>query len=199
MELIARELKALGLYNARSLSFDGVEYEPLRHDLTDQDVEIWDAWADAYQIIHAHLGNALEAAGVHDAEGAAKSALAASAAKSAFESSRLRFFAALLSGLKVPSLITSIRADLAEGRCAVVQVVSTNEAVMERRLAEIPPEEWNNLSIDLTPKDTVLDYLRSAFPTDLMQEVKDENGSPCATRTGPRCRARRRCACARRS
>jgi hypothetical protein len=27
---------------------------------------------------------------------------------------------------------------------------------MERRLAEIPPEEWNNLTIDLTPKDQVL-------------------------------------------
>lgn len=176
MELIARELKALGLYNARSLSFDGVEYEPLRHDLTAQDVEVWDAWADAYQIIHAHLGRALEATGVQDAEGKPKSALAASAAKSAFESSKLRFFAALLSGLKAPSLIVSVRQDLGEDRCAVVQVVSTNEAVMERRLAEIPPEEWNNLTIDLTPKDTVLDYLRSAFPTDLMQEVKDEDG-----------------------
>jgi hypothetical protein len=38
----------------------------------------------------------------------------------------------------------------------VVQIVSTNEAVMERRLAEIPPEEWNNLTVDLTPKDQVL-------------------------------------------
>ena len=158
------------------MSFDGVEYEPARHELTPEDVEIWDAWADAYQVIHTHLSAALEATGVNDAEGKPKSALAASAAKSAFEGSKLRFFAALLSGLKAPSLIRSIRQDLADGRCAVVQVVSTNEAVMERRLAEIPPEEWNNLSIDLTPKDTVLDYLKSAFPTDLMQQIKDEDG-----------------------
>ena len=27
---------------------------------------------------------------------------------------------------------------------------------MERRLAEIPAEEWNNLAVDLTPKDQVL-------------------------------------------
>jgi len=47
MELIARELKALGLYIARSLSFDGVEYEAVQHTLTPEDVEIWDAWADA--------------------------------------------------------------------------------------------------------------------------------------------------------
>ena len=173
MELIARELKALGLYIARSLSFDGVEYEAVGHKLTEADVEIWDAWADAYQVIHAHLRQALEATGVTDAEGKPKSALAASLALSAFEASKQRFFANLLAGLKAPTLIGSIRTDLAEGRSAVVQVVTTNEAVMERRLAEIPPEEWNNLSIDLSPKDTVLDYLKGAFPIHVMEEDRD--------------------------
>ena len=64
MELIARELKAMGLYIARSLSFDGVEYEALRHPLTDDDIAIWDAWADAYQLIHQNLRAALEAVGI---------------------------------------------------------------------------------------------------------------------------------------
>src|SRR5579859_4099809 len=61
MELIARELKAMGLYIARSLSFDGVEYDALRHPLADGDIAIWDAWADAYQLIHQNLRAALEA------------------------------------------------------------------------------------------------------------------------------------------
>src|SRR3546814_5006663 len=34
MELVARDLKALGLYTARALSFAGVEYEILRPELT---------------------------------------------------------------------------------------------------------------------------------------------------------------------
>jgi hypothetical protein len=34
MEVLARDLKALGLYTARSLSFDGVEYELVEHELT---------------------------------------------------------------------------------------------------------------------------------------------------------------------
>ncbi len=176
MELIARELKALGLYIARSLSFDGVEYEAVRHELTEADVEIWDAWADAYQVIHSHLSTALEATGVNDQDGKPKSALAASLALSAFESSKQRFFAGLLAGLKAPTLVASIRTDLAEGRSAVVQIVTTNEAVMERRLAEIPPEEWNNLSVDLSPKDSVLDYLQNAFPVHAMEEIKDGAG-----------------------
>ena len=176
MELIARELKAMGLYIARSLSFEGVEYEALRHPLTDDDVAIWDAWADAYQLIHRNLRAALDAVGVTE-EGKPKSGQAASAVMSAFEGAKLRFFGHLLSGLKAPSLVASIRKDLAIGRSAVVQVVSTNEAVMERRLAAIPPEEWNNLAVDLTPKDQVLDYLMGAFPVMAMDAVEDEDGA----------------------
>lgn len=176
MELIARELKAMGLYIARSLSFDGVEYEALRHPFTEDDIAIWDAWADAYQLIHQNLRAALEAVGVTE-DGKAKSGLAASAVMSAFEGCKQRFFGHLLSGLKSPSLVGSIRQDLAAGRCSVVQIVSTNEAVMERRLAEIPAEEWNNLAVDLTPKDQVLDYLMGAFPVMAMDAIEDEEGA----------------------
>ncbi len=176
MELVARELKALGLYVARSLSFEGVEYEPLVHPLTSDDVAIWDAWADAFQVIHANLAEALKATGVSDHTGKPKSPLAASAVHSAFEGAKLRFFGHLLAGLKAPSLIASIRDDLGNGRSAVVQIVSTNEAVMERRLLSIPPEEWNNLSIDLTPREYVLDYLREAFPVHLMEAIEDDDG-----------------------
>ncbi|PZR35481.1 bifunctional class I SAM-dependent methyltransferase/DEAD/DEAH box helicase [Caulobacter segnis] len=176
MELIARELKALGLYIARSLSFDGVEYEALPHALSADDILIWDRWADAYQLIHRNLRQALKATGVLDANGAARSGQAASAVMSAFEGTKLRFFGHLLAGLKAPSLIAAIRADLAAGRSSVVQVVSTNEAVMERRLAQIPAEEWNNLTVDLTPKDQVLDYLMATFPIQAMSIIEDEDG-----------------------
>ncbi len=177
MELVARELKALGLYAARSLSFEGVEYEPLVHTLTPDDVAVWDDWADAFQMIHANLAEALKATGLSDEEGTPKSPMVASAVHSAFEGAKLRFFGHLLAGLKAPSLVASIRNDLAAARSAVVQIVSTNEAVMERRLASVPPEEWNNLSIDLTPREYVLDYLREAFPIHLMEAIEDGNGA----------------------
>ena len=176
MELVARELKALGLYVARSLSFEGVEYEPLIHPLTPDDIAIWDQWADAFQVIHSNLAEALKATGLNDEDGKPKSAMAVSAVHSAFEGAKLRFFGHLLAGLKAPSLIASIRDDLASDHSAVVQIVSTNEAVMERRLSSIPPEEWNNLSIDLTPREYVLDYLREAFPVHLMEAIEDDDG-----------------------
>ncbi|TAJ68722.1 MAG: methylase [Phenylobacterium sp.] len=175
MELVARELKAMGLYVARSLSFEGVEYSPLAHPLTADDIAIWDAWADAFQVIHANLTAALQAIGVVDDEGKVVSGAAMSALRSAFEGAKLRFFGHLLAGLKAPTLVAAIRRDLGAGRSAVVQIVSTNEAVMNRRLDEIPPEEWNNLQVDLTPKEYVLDYLQGAFPTALMEAVEGKD------------------------
>ena len=55
MEVLARDLKALGLYAARSLSFEGIEYEIVEHRLTAEQVRIYDAYADAFQIVHQNL------------------------------------------------------------------------------------------------------------------------------------------------
>ena len=58
--------------------------------------------------------------------------------------------------MKTPTLIRSVTSDLAAGHAAVIQIVSTGEALMERRLAEIPTEEWNDLTVDITPREYVL-------------------------------------------
>ncbi len=81
---------------------------------------------------------------------------AKSAARSAFESAKQRFFGHLLTSMKTPTLIRSITRDLEAGHSAVVQIVSTGEALMERRLAELPTEEWNDVRIDITPREYVL-------------------------------------------
>src|SRR3546814_10778297 len=49
MELVARDLKAQGLYLARALSFAGVEYAILEHSLTEAQIKIYDAYADAWR------------------------------------------------------------------------------------------------------------------------------------------------------
>ncbi|MFC3727137.1 strawberry notch-like NTP hydrolase domain-containing protein, partial [Neoaquamicrobium sediminum] len=51
MEVLARDLRSLGLYTARSLSYDGVEYELVEHQLTDEQRRIYDAYAGAFAIL----------------------------------------------------------------------------------------------------------------------------------------------------
>jgi hypothetical protein len=48
---VARDLKALGLYTSRALSFAGVEYDVLRHALTPAQIEIYDTYAKAWSIL----------------------------------------------------------------------------------------------------------------------------------------------------
>ena len=178
MEVVARDLKALGLYQARALSYDGVEVDILVHTLTAEQRRIYDAYAGAFKIIHAHIQDALQATGVTQKRDDATRTLnrnAKSAAISAFESTKQRFFGHLLTSMKCPTLIRAIKADLAAGHSSVVQLVSTGEALMDRRIAEIPPSEWHDLSIDLTPREYVLDYLTHAFPVQLQEAFTNES------------------------
>ncbi|MGD9540394.1 strawberry notch-like NTP hydrolase domain-containing protein [Methylocystis sp.] len=176
MEVLARDLKALGLYASRALSYAGVEVEMLEHQLSNEQIRIYDSYAGAFEIIHNNLTAALETANITGEGGKAYNRNAKSAARSAFESNKQRFFNHLITAMKVPSLIAAIEQDLEAGHAAVIQIVSTSEALMERRLAEIPSSEWGDLSCDITPREYVLDYLAHSFPTQLFEVYSDENG-----------------------
>ena len=176
MEVVARDLKALGLYQARALAYDGVEVDILEHPLTPEQRRIYDAYAGAFKVIHANIEAALEATGIVRGEDTLNRN-AKSAALSAFEGTKQRFFGHLLTGMKCPSLIRAVEADLDAGRSAVVQLVSTGEALMERRIAEIPASEWDDLTIDLTPRDGILSFLMHAFPVQLQESFTDDDGN----------------------
>ncbi|MCC5659130.1 strawberry notch family protein [Nostoc sp. XA010] len=188
MEVVARDLKALGLYLARSLSFDGVEYNTLEIELTKTQERIYNSYADAFQIIHNNLYKALEACNITGAK--TYNRAAKMSAMSQFESHKQRFFNHLLTGMKCPTLIKAIEQDLVQGLAVVIQIVSTNEELLKRRLDEVPASEWKDLNLDLTPREYLMDYLMSAFPVHLhsihsgvdgeekSEPVFDADGSP---------------------
>ena len=115
MEVLARDLKALGLYAARSLSYEGVEVEMLEHTLTPEQTRIYDAYAAAFQVIHHNLDAALKATNITSDAGTLNRQ-AKAAARSAFESNKQRFFNHLITAMKMPTLIRAIEADLAAGK-----------------------------------------------------------------------------------
>ena len=176
MEVLARDLKAMGLYASRSLSFEGVEYEILEHALTEEQVRIYDSYAEAYQVIHNRLDQALEACSITSPTGTLNKN-AKAAARSAFESTKQRFFNHLLTSMKTPTLIGTINQDVEDGHAAIVQLISTGQSITERRLAEIPTEEWNDIQVDVTPREIVAEYLMNSFPTQLFEEYSDDEGN----------------------
>ena len=119
----------------------------------------------------------MEAANITGSEGTLNRQ-AKSAARSAFESAKQRFFGHLLTSMKTPTLIRSIERDLDAGHAAVVQIVSTGEALMERRLAEIPTEEWNDVSrrhhAARVCRSTISQH---SFPVQLYEPFTDSEGN----------------------
>ena len=183
LELIARDLKTQGLYAARALSFAGVEYDILEHRLTPDQIGVYDAYADAWAIIHANLRAALDATRITDSfSKETYNSGAKAAALSIFESTKQRFFGQLLIGMKLPSLIPAMREDLTRGDCVVVQLVSTSEAMLNRALAGLGAEERANLDIELSPREFLMDYLTAAFPVRQMKTFVDDTGK---TRSEP--------------
>ncbi|WP_416341390.1 strawberry notch-like NTP hydrolase domain-containing protein [Sphingobium yanoikuyae] len=156
MELVARDLKALGLYTARALSFAGVEYDILRHELTPDQIAIYDAYADAWSIIHRNMERALELTAVVDGiENATLNSGAKASARSRFESTKQRFFGQLLLSMKLPTVIAAVCGHLDAGQSVVLQLVTTAESILDRRLGDLSPDERADLEIDLSPREAI--------------------------------------------
>ena len=191
MEVVARDLKALGLYTARALSFEGVEYDVLEHRLTDDERAAYDRFAAAFKVIHRNLHAALEATGITDAESGVTAGAAKASALSRFEGTKQRFFGHVLGGFKAGTLLRAIEDDLAEGWAPVVQIVSTGESHLDRALEGLDGDDLTEAH--LTPKETVIQWLRTAFPVQahrmveiegvvVAERLTHEDGSPVISR-----------------
>ncbi|WP_198648345.1 bifunctional class I SAM-dependent methyltransferase/DEAD/DEAH box helicase, partial [Cyanothece sp. BG0011] len=176
LEVVARDLKAMGLYLARSVSFDGVEYEIIEHELNDAQVAMYNRYADAYEIIYQNIEKALELTGISSKFGSTNGR-AKSSVYSRFESCKQRFFGHLITSIKCPTLIKQIEADMKEGKAAVIQLISTDEALLNRRLDEIPVSQWNDINVDITPREYLFDYLINGFPVHQYEWYTDGNGN----------------------
>ncbi len=171
MEVVAKDLKSMGLYTARSLSYDGVDVEMLNHALTPEQAAMYDTLARTWQGVLADVDHAMVAANSKQNADARKRAL------SAFWGSHQRFFNSVLTSLSVPSLINDAEVELQANHSIVMQLVNTNEATQERRMAQAAEAGQDLEDIDLSPRDVLMQYVQNSFPTTLYEEYQDEEGN----------------------
>ncbi len=173
MEIVARDLKAMGRYLARTLSFRGVERAQIVHPVTQAQREIYDAVSDGWQIVMRGVDAALQSTG------AANNGRAVAAARSAMFGAQQRFYNQLLTAMQMPSVLVEIERDLAEGHQVVLQIVNTNEATLERSIAESTTgEEAVDLDeVDLSSKDVLIEYVDKSWPTVKYEAAADGNGN----------------------
>mgnify|MGYP001182320257 CR=1 FL=1 len=170
MELVSRDMKAMGVYIARSLSFDGVTYDRLEHPLTEFQREVYDELARAWQGVLRRIDQALATTSAN------LNADAKSAAKAQFWGAQQRFFSQVLTAMQMPSVLTRIEADLEAGDAVVLQIVNTYEAAQARALAEAESED-DLETLDITPRDGLIQYVRNSFPVAQYEEFLDEDGN----------------------
>lgn len=179
MELVARDLKQTGSYMARSLSYDGVTYSRLDHELSPIQHDIYNRLAEAWQSVLNNMEAALQITGAVAESGRTKNSKAKAAALSAFWGAQQRFFNQIITSMQMPSVVEAVEADLARGDAVVLQLVNTNEAQQERAMSKRQAEEGEDADLedlDLTPRDQLIDMVRKSFPVAQYTDVIDENG-----------------------
>ncbi|WP_372393847.1 strawberry notch-like NTP hydrolase domain-containing protein (plasmid) [Azospirillum sp. HJ39] len=170
MEIVTRDVKALGRYVARSLSYEDVRYRRLVHELTPAQVELYDAMAEAWQLVLANVHKVMEIIGTSgDAQAKSKT-------MSAFWGSHQRFFNQVLTAMMMPTILKEMEADLAAGRSPLLYFVNTNEAAMDRALSREGAAE-NLEDLDMSPRESLLQYLEMCFPTKQHEAYMDEAGN----------------------
>lgn len=174
MELVARDAKQLGSYMARNLSFQGVEYNRLEHTLTKDQIENYNALADAWSMVLNNIDKALEM--VAKKSTGAIDGKAKSAAYSAFWGSNQRFFNQIITAMQMPSVIADIEKQLDDGKSVVLQLTNTNEASMERSLAKLQAEDDSLENLDLTPRDQLMQFVEHSFPVQQYESYVDDSG-----------------------
>jgi hypothetical protein len=168
MELVARDMKALGVYNARSLSYEGTEFELLQHTLTDEQVTLYNEacyfwrmcydWAkEGFSVTMANNQGKAEAMGQ-------------------FWGAAQRFYNQILISIQTPTAIEDMLKHLRAGDAVVVQLVSTNEAATKRAVGEALANEQSLDDLDLTPKDGLLNFIKNCFPVIQYEEYEDDEG-----------------------
>src|SRR5919108_4771045 len=135
MEMVSRDLKALGIYASASLSFGvcpeskkAVECRERIHQLTPAQRRMYDRAAAAWQVVLNNIDDALLIT-----NGGRR---ARATALNRFWADHQRFFRLIIASFKVPSVIAETEAALREDKSVVISLVGTGEARTREQVAK---------------------------------------------------------------
>jgi len=172
MEMVSRDMKALGMYLSGSISFGvcpqsgkAVEYRERIHRLTPQQHEMYDRAATAWQSVLRNIDAALEVT-----NGGPR---ARAVALNKFWGDHQRFFRQVICAFKVPGVIAETEAALSEGKSVVISLVGTGEARTKEQVAKATANGGMLEDLDFSPREVIAAMVDRAFPTTLYQDVTD--------------------------
>ena len=173
MEMVARDLKAMGRYFCGSLSMGvdpesglSVEYREVVHHLSGHQREMYDNMARAWQAV---LQKTEKALALTNSEKFLRRFVVNN-----FWAEHQRCTKAIITAFKVPTLISEIERALTEQHSIIVSITGTGEASLTRQMARSADEEEAISDLDFSPRETLVRLIENCFPTALYREVTDE-------------------------
>jgi hypothetical protein len=172
MEMIARDLKAMGRYLCGNLSYGidpesglAVEYREVIHLLTARQREMYNNMARAWQEVLKNFNRALDITN--------SSRASRLSAHGQFWAEHQRCFRNLIIAFKVPTLIREIETALGEKKSVVVSVTGTGEAQTKKQTERAASEEEAIDDLDFSPRETLSRLVENCFPVKVFQEETD--------------------------
>jgi hypothetical protein len=169
LETVARDLKARGLMFAPQLSFEGVTYERVEHTLDQLQVDRYNEYVRAWQLIHGGIDRELLALNAVDAdpdgsltpihvEGSPFKKLHAMTSHA-----EQLFLSQAIHSLQMPTIIEIMRQKLALGEAVVCQMTHTGETALKEALAR-EGADADLSEIDTTHRTALIDFVMKHYP-----------------------------------
>jgi hypothetical protein len=175
MEMIAQELKAEGKYLSRTLSFKGVTYREVEHNLNEDQKALYRTATKAWNTVHEHALATVE----NQTNGGSRQR---NNFMSQLAGAQLRFYGVLISALKIPTAIEEANKALAQNKSVVITLVNTNEAAQNReknRAKNRDDEDEGDIQeFDFGPKETLTNLIKEHYPTQQYVDDVDDAGNP---------------------
>jgi hypothetical protein len=163
LEMVSRDLKAMGLYLAANLSFEGVTYERMERALSPEERDAHDSLSDIWVKVGLGLRRALITTGISSIPTACMTRSSRMGTIN-YGMTRARFFQASLASLKTPMLIDAIREDLKNGHAPIIQMLNTFAANADRAIQKTLDQGGSIDDVEATPRDILLGYMEKYFP-----------------------------------
>lgn len=174
MEMVCRDLKAMGRYFCGNLSMGAcpesglaVEYREVIHKLTPRQREMYDSMARAWQEVLKNFNRALDITN--------SSRISRRNIVNQFWAEHQRCFRNLITAFKVPTILREIEDALAQKQSVVVSITGTGEAQTKKQLARAADEEEAIDDLDFSPRETLSRLVENCFPVKCYEEQTDRH------------------------
>ena len=172
MEMVCRDLKAMGKYFCGNLSMGvdpesglAVEYREVIHKLTLAQREMYNNMARAWQEVLKNFNRALDITN--------SSKVSRRYVVGQFWAEHQRCFRNLITAFKVPTLIREIETALAKKQSVVISLTGTGEAQTKKQIERAIDEEEAIDDLDFSPRETLSRLVENCFPVKVFQEETD--------------------------